>query len=142
AFCGSARLFAHDFLRLFVLPQTLKRRMPDDAFVSPFTKSHFTYQLRLRPDCASQTGIDWYDLKGSLFPCNPVQLLLQINSQLVAETRADTSGVDQFSLVVNSEHQRAERKALVRQRISRNHEFLPAQALHLQPVSTPRRLIR
>src|SRR6185369_15689164 len=41
--------FSNDFLRLFILPQTGKNRLPQMAVARPLRKAHLTHQFRLQP---------------------------------------------------------------------------------------------
>ena len=57
AICGLSWLFADDVFGFLVFAQALKRRVADDAFVSPLGEGDFTNIFRLGPHRASQVGI-------------------------------------------------------------------------------------
>src|ERR1041385_2768547 len=70
--CGLRRLFADDVPGFLVFPQTLKRGMPNHAFVGPLRERDFADTLRFGPDRASQVGIFWNLFEGPFVDHEPV----------------------------------------------------------------------
>src|SRR5215203_5574131 len=115
--------------------------MADDAFVGPFGESNFADELRLGPNRTSQTRVLRYLFKRPFLDRDSIEHLFQLDPQRVTKTGAGTPGVDQFSLVVKTKHERTERQALVRKGVACDDKLLSLNALDLQPVAAARRFV-
>src|SRR4030095_13324687 len=126
-----------------VFTQSLERWMSDRTVRRPLSKLDFRDQLWLGPLSLTQSGIFRNLCKWRGGTCQLIKLLSQVGSTFETKAGADPSGIDQLSLFINTEDERAEPWQTFRGRcVAGNHKFLRLDAFHLEPIPVARGIVR
>ena len=127
---------AHHLPRRLILAHALIRRLPHAVAMRPAVEIDLHHHLRVHPDRRARTALLLRQgVEGGLVALERLEFAVQVARALMGETGAGAAGIAQFAVIVDAEHQRADRmRVRARGRKARDHEFLPVRTFGLDPV--------